>query len=474
MFGLSSPPPLPQRKLPATNCKRSSALKVSTKFKKIIQTVKAFLTGFFNESTIHGVKYFAKSELTAIEKIGLESVDKYYTKSTVVGLERNYYYWNTTMPSVTICPLARLNRRLFDDYTRRENVSDSEAKVLFNFLETLANTTYSNIDYLVGNEEIDRLLDRLQIQPENYMKLIYNLTGDDTLRFVADISSFMDKIHTISGDLIIGTRQILTEYGLCYMTNTMLSDKYSSRYMVEGILPDKDIQTSPSHINVKKCSYFENDVNYNVLGFDTSPINVFLHSPFDVMKADQNLGYTGESLQLRVTSTEIVTEDEFEFGADVKRRKCRFQHENNLTHFPIFTRNLCQQECRLNLVFKVCKCIPHFYAKSVSNPKPVCDYKTLKNCLGQHKDYFVKLYRTDKETNKRIMAECYCYQNCVDSMVSIRTKYIMANTNALVGGTSLLFDMVDLPKERLIRRIIFSFEDLLGNKNELQTEVINY
>lgn len=50
----------------------------------------------------------------------------------------------------------------------------------------------------------------------------------------------------------------------------------------------------------------------------------------------------------------------------------------------------------------------------------------------------------------------------------------MANTNALVGGTSLLFDMVDLPKERLIRRIIFSFQDLLGNKNELQIEVLNY
>ncbi|KAL9926475.1 uncharacterized protein ACN2A1_000032 [Glossina fuscipes fuscipes] len=313
MFGLLSPP-LPQRKLSPTNCKESSALKVSTKLKKIIQTVNAFLTGFLNESTIHGVKYVAKSELTAIEN--------------------------------------------------RENISDSDAKILFNFLETLANTTYSNIDYLVGNVEIDRLLDRLQIKPENYMQLIYNLTGDNTLRFVADIPSFMDKIHTISGEFIIGTRQILTEYGLCYMTNSMLSDKYSSRYMVEGKLPDKDIQTSPSHISVKKCSYFENDVNYNVLGFDMSPINVFLHSPFDVMKADQNLGYTGESLQLRVTSMEIVTEDKFEFGADIKRRKCRFQHESNLTHFPIFTRNLCQQECRLSLVFKVCKCIPHFYAKS--------------------------------------------------------------------------------------------------------------
>lgn len=51
-------------------------------------------------------------------EIGLQSVDRYYTKSTVVGLERDYYYWNTTMPSVTICPLIRLDTKLFDDYCR--------------------------------------------------------------------------------------------------------------------------------------------------------------------------------------------------------------------------------------------------------------------------------------------------------------------------------------------------------------------
>lgn len=48
-------------------------------------------------------------------------------------------------------------------------------------------------------------------------------------------------------------------------------------------------------------------------------------------------------------------------GASVDQRKCRFQHESNLTHFPVYTRNICIQECRLNLVYKLCKCIPHFY-----------------------------------------------------------------------------------------------------------------
>lgn len=45
----------------------------------------------------------------------------------------------------------------------------------------------------------------------------------------------------------------------------------------------------------------------------------------------------------------------------VSQRHCRFNSESNLTHFSIYTRGLCLQECRLKLVYKLCGCIPHFY-----------------------------------------------------------------------------------------------------------------
>lgn len=45
----------------------------------------------------------------------------------------------------------------------------------------------------------------------------------------------------------------------------------------------------------------------------------------------------------------------------VAQRNCRFPHESNLKHFEIYTKSFCMQECRLNLVYKKCKCIPHFY-----------------------------------------------------------------------------------------------------------------
>lgn len=45
----------------------------------------------------------------------------------------------------------------------------------------------------------------------------------------------------------------------------------------------------------------------------------------------------------------------------VRQRHCRFVTESNLTHFKIYSRGLCMQECRLNLVYRLCGCIPHFY-----------------------------------------------------------------------------------------------------------------
>lgn len=50
--------------------------------------------------------------------ISLESWDRYLTKSTVVAIEKDYYYWNTSLPSLTACPAERIDKTLFDNYCR--------------------------------------------------------------------------------------------------------------------------------------------------------------------------------------------------------------------------------------------------------------------------------------------------------------------------------------------------------------------
>jgi amiloride-sensitive sodium channel len=95
--------------------------------------VKKFFNDFFSQSGIHGFFYFSNQfMLHFIERFlwfalilfslyfcvefSLESWDRYLHKSTVVTIERDHYYWNTSLPSITICPMERLSRKLFDDY----------------------------------------------------------------------------------------------------------------------------------------------------------------------------------------------------------------------------------------------------------------------------------------------------------------------------------------------------------------------
>lgn len=46
----------------------------------------------------------------------------------------------------------------------------------------------------------------------------------------------------------------------------------------------------------------------------------------------------------------------------VSQRQCRFAHESQILETsPIYSFNLCQNECRLRLALKTCRCVPHFY-----------------------------------------------------------------------------------------------------------------
>lgn len=66
---------------------------------------------------------------------------------------------------------------------------------------------------------------------------------------------------------------------------------------------------------------------------------------------------------LLYTSTmfHVIFCNKFIRDTSIAQRRCRFKSESNLTHFPIYTRGLFMQECRLELVYELCGCIPHFY-----------------------------------------------------------------------------------------------------------------
>ncbi|EDW76036.1 uncharacterized protein Dwil_GK14883 [Drosophila willistoni] len=426
---------------------------------------------YFNNCCIHGFRYIVKPMLIVFERslwcallvvsiyfcinVCLSSVDRYYTKSTHIGLERNYHFWNTTLPSLTVCPMQRLNDSLFSSYCRANGIKGQDKTEFWNFMENLANSTYTNFQNIPGSDNIDSILMNLGIKPEQYMELIYNLTFDSTYEPVEKL-----RTRSIDGQVNIHVRQVLTEYGLCYLGNSKLGKEYSSRYLIFGSYPEYNkYEHSRTLLEVQLGSFFEKDVSFTLLGFTSIAIDSYIHSAFEVMKVDNNFGYTDEGVVYDPESEEITAEENLETETSIRQRKCRFHHESNLTHFPIYTRNICQQECRINLAYRICKCIPHFYPNRISKPKTVCDYKTLKACFPKHSSFFLKLYEEHGKHEKP--ATCYCEQNCLDAVVTTKSALPMIGSKQLLGSIGSAISMKTWPQNRLKRQVIFSFSDLL-------------
>ncbi|XP_016995063.2 pickpocket protein 19 [Drosophila takahashii] len=430
-----------------------------------------FIILYFNNCCIHGFRYLTRAMLIFFEKflwftllvvsiyfcivVCLSSIDRYYTKSTHIGLERNYIFWNTSLPSVTVCPMDRLNITFFSDYCRKNGVKGPQKDVLWDFLENLANSTYINFQNIPESEQVDQVIKDIGLKPEKYMELIFNLTYDKTYE-----PNIMERIRCVDGSTYIHVRQVLTEWGLCYLGNSMLTEQYSSQYFIYGEYPEPNrYEQELSLIQCQVGSFFQRDTQFTLRGFSSPAIIAFAHSAFEVSKVDSNSNYAVEGVMYDLSTEEIVAEDNLEDETTVSMRKCRFYHESNLTHFPFYTRNICQQECRINLAYRICKCIPHFYPNRIANPKKVCDYKTLRSCFPRHSKFFLKLYEENGKHEKP--ASCYCEQNCLDAVVTIKSIDPMANAKHLLQGIGSQVTVKTWPQTRLKRQVIFSMTDLL-------------
>ncbi|XP_075153892.1 pickpocket 10 [Haematobia irritans] len=419
----------------------------------------------------HCYVYLVKNGLTWFERIfwfilialahfasihvATKSIDRFLTKNAYMGIERNYFSWNTSLPSLTICPMERLDKELFDDYCRSHGIDAVDKIVLWNFLENLANSTYMNFKSIPVHPSLDAILDRINLKPRKYMETIYNLTSEDRLN--PDESH---RIRCIDNDQYIHTRQVLTEYGLCYMANNLVDERYSSKYLLFGSLPEPNkYELEHNMLTIQLGSFPDRYKDYTFIGF-RSPIDLYAHSVHEVMKVDNNFGYSTENLYYEPLAPEITTAENFETDATIRQRNCRFSHESNLPHFPVYTKNICMQECRLQLVYKMCKCIPHFYPNRIKNPKRVCDYKALRECLPQHESYFLKLYRTRSGSNELELAPCDCDQSCKGNVLSF-TLSVYNRSKQLYGSYGATMAVKSWPTFRYKREIYMTFTDLL-------------
>lgn len=74
------------------------------------------------------------------------------------------------------------------------------------------------------------------VKPADYMKLIYDLTEDWTVK----PGNIEKKVRNINNMEFIRTTQILTENGICYTTNSILAFNMSTSMIFKNEEPPLD------------------------------------------------------------------------------------------------------------------------------------------------------------------------------------------------------------------------------------------
>lgn len=177
-----------------------------------------FLIMVISISTIHGFNHITRKGHHPVERliwivlvacaayeiayVSNISLGRYRENPTVISMERDRYFWNTSFPAATVCPLRKLNEEFLDDFLK--NTTDIIDKDLYRkFVTTLLNSTYENLDQLVDYE---------------------NMTGEHFVDIIKNFSFiFLPALSSTLFSDIYKPEMSISELGVCYSYNSQLA-----------------------------------------------------------------------------------------------------------------------------------------------------------------------------------------------------------------------------------------------------------
>lgn len=190
----------------------------SQKMKANFKVVRDFLVMVVSLSTIHGFNHITKKGYHPIErllwfslvalatyevvKVSQIFLDRYRKNPTVISMERDRFSFNTSFPSITICPQRKVDEKYLEEYL--ENSTHIKDKETYRkFINALLNASYENFDQLLEYN---------------------NLNGND---FIDLIQKFKFKFKPIVSATIFPEKDDLqmsiTDLGVCYSLNSQLA-----------------------------------------------------------------------------------------------------------------------------------------------------------------------------------------------------------------------------------------------------------
>ncbi|GAB0087900.1 uncharacterized protein DMENIID0001_022620 [Sergentomyia squamirostris] len=414
---------------------------------RYLQKFQYFIVNFFRETSIHGFVHVVSIGVHLIERIlwlsfvilafySTSSLSqriwkRYQESPTVISMDRNMFFWNTTFPAVTVCPHRQIDDEKLSKYlneNQKKFPTDEDRQEFSEFIQKLSRASFENFEDVPMNRTFE-------IESSDYMELIWNLSWS----FNPDLSSGLGSKLTLV--------ETITELGICYSINSRVAVYNSFQYRKAN-----SWHLIPSSTTVT-VHPLDGEIYAQLINLSTA-YEVYFHAAMeipDISKRRYSFDDAGYAT-VELTALEIRTTADAR-DLSISQRRCRFTDEaGSLQHSPVYSLNLCRVECRIQMALELCHCIPHFYRSRTKRGRqyPVCGFEGMK-CLSGIKDEIISLH---SDTMK---IKCKCEENCDNSNFFVQAY----KSRVWFLGANLQWGITDYPKMQLIRDVLFRFTDLL-------------
>ncbi|XP_045473290.1 sodium channel protein Nach-like [Harmonia axyridis] len=418
--------------------KKSKNLKTSWRdYLKILKTSwKVQTQVFFENSTLHGVRYIAEKGRPFFENfmwfvcvmVGLITSiiiifslwEKFQTNPTITGLDTDFHSWDVAFPAITICQEKPGNMTLIDDYIENKFSDIEDKDQAKKFLELLTTLSYDNMKDIGQFGKFDVFLEASTLK--NIMISMMNKCQD-----IFDSCEWKSKPY----DCCEGFFPVFTENGFCYTFNSRHHEKRN-----ENSPPFKEEKIKETDLKWSLAFTVKNtDINIpiymlnsdEIAGIDTPPQHVW--------------DFTMKSISFAVRQT-YTTEDTRQLS--IKQRRCIFADERKLEIDYMYTYTACTRQCRIDSSMKLCGCVPFFYSFRSGSPYRYCSIREME-CIANNKDQIVDI------------ESCDCQLGCSNTVYEVEKL----SSNNEVDISTMEIGFLSWPMIRYKREVLFGWVDLL-------------
>ncbi|XP_076681114.1 pickpocket protein 19 [Andrena cerasifolii] len=393
-----------------------------------------YMVEFASASSIHGLNHLVAPNRHPIEKllavlfivgallclIFLSALfwDRFQNSATVIVVDNDRDRFRIPKPAVYICPDPNIEEGRISDVFERHGVERApDVEQFFTFL--------ANVDY--EKMSATPLFDK--VPPSKWLEILYDLRKD----VPPNVLKEDDPYET----------WVTTERGVCLVSRSVFAVYATHEYWASNNLTVIPIP--------KEVPYYDHN---NDKSQESIALKVSAHfgvcDPFEILSYDIQM----RLIRQKVLQRAIMSISEIKTAAKVRelrvhQRKCKFFSDGGLKAWPVYTWNMCVEECRMRVIQDRCKCRPHF--TRVTGDVNICNAMQLR-CIGNiTSDLFLYEYPPPF---------CGCDPNCnvVKYQMRDSEKSELYYTPISLSIVSLI---INFPQVIYYRSLMYGFTDFL-------------